>query len=341
MRVLVSQTEAGKNTEKEIINGVEVYRARMLCKIQSMPISFAFLKLFKELSADSDIIILHHPFPLAFLAAILYGRKKKIIVWYHSDVVRQKFLRIFVQPIIKKILKDSFKIFVFGENIIKYSDLLQPYKNKCVVIPYGIDLKKLQNYDEQEVQAIKNKYSRRIILAVGRLVYYKGFGVLVDAMKGVNAQLIIIGDGPLKEKLSNQIINNNLQDNIEIIPHVLDLTPYLKSSEFFVLSSIAKSEAFGIVQLEAMACARAVINTALHSAVPEVSVNEITGITVEPNNVEDLQMAIKKLLNDGELLHKYSLAAEERVQKFYTKEKFLSNIEENLSGKAHTIILRT
>jgi rhamnosyl/mannosyltransferase len=331
MRVLVSQTETGKDTEKEIVNGVEVYRARMLCKIQSMPVSFDFLKLFKELSADSDIIIIHHPFPLAFLAAVLYGKDKKIIVWYHSDIVRQKILNFFVQPIIKKVLKQSSKIFVLGENIVKYSRLLEPFKNKCVVVPFGIDLSRFNNpKDLEEAQLIKNKYSQRIILTVGRLVYYKGFQILIDAMSGVDAKLIIIGDGPLREELQTQIAQENLQNNIEIIPYVKSLVPFMQASVFFVLPSVARSEAFGIVQLEAMACGKPVINTALQSAVPEVSQNGLTGITVDPSNSKVLKEAINTLLNNKELLNRYGLAAKERVQTFYSKEKFVKTIEENL-----------
>ena len=342
MQVLTCQSELGKQTTKEVINGVEVHRARMLCKIRSMPVSWDFFKLFKELSVDADIIILHHPFPLAFLAAALYGRKGKIIVWYHSDIVRQKFLNIFIQPIIEKVLKDSSKIFVFGDNIIKYSKLLQPFKNKCVVVSFGIDIAKFNNSEDLAiVQKIKDKYPQKIILAVGRLVYYKGFHVLIDAMRGIDAHLIIIGDGPLQKELQNQIKQNRLEENITIIPYVPSLNPYIKASEFFILSSVARSEAFGIVQLEAMACGKPVINTSLPSAVPEVSLDGLTGITVSPGNTEELRNAIKKLLENDMLLEQYSLAAKERVEKFYTKERFIENIEENLSGKARTIILRT
>lgn len=326
---LCCQDATGKPNSSEKINGVDITRAKIFGKVKSMPLSFQFFRFFKELSAEADIIILHHPFPMGFLAALFYSKNKKIVVWYHSDIIRQKFLGYLLRPIIYKILSRSFKIIVLGTKVETSSNILSDYLEKCAVVPYGIDISKIESeliHNNGQVLEIKSQFKKPIILAAGRLVYYKGYNVLIDAMKNVNnAQLLIIGSGSLKDKLLAQIGNGNMHDKIKIIPPVADLLPYMAACDLFVLPSVATAEAFGLVQLEAMACGKPVINTDLQNEVPQVSIDGLTGITVKPGDVYSLAQAINLLISNPELREKYGNNGKLRVGAIYSKENFLKS----------------
>lgn len=310
----------------EFIDGIKVYRAASWGTLFRMPISLEFFSLYRKLIRAADLIVLHHPFPLSFLAYTIFT-KKKMIVWYHSDIIKQKLAGFLIAPFINYVLKKADSIFVSNKTIILQSKFLRPLSSKCRIIPYGINVSEyeLTPKVEKESIQIRNKYGTPLILSVGRLVYYKGFEYLVESFKKINAHLLIIGDGPLKENLEEQLKVNNLKKKVSIIDPVEDLVPYYYACDVFVLSSVANSEMFGLVQIEAMACGKPVINTNLPTGVPEVSLNNETGFTVEPKNSEALSSAINKIIFDSELKLKFSQSARKRAEEFFSREKFLES----------------
>lgn len=322
MEILACQS--GGKGGVETINGIKVYRASSLGMLFRMPISFEFFGMYRKLVKETDLVILHHPFPLSFLAYSIFA-KKKLVVWYHSDIVKQKLAGFLIEPLINYILKKANFIFVSNKTIISESKFLNPLASKCKIIPYGINLAEygLTPQVEEKSKQIKNNYGVPLILSVGRLVYYKGFKYLIEAMAEVEGRLLIIGDGPLKEELNEQIKDSGLENKVCIIDPVKDLIPYYYACDLFVLSSVANSEVFGLVQMEAMACSKPVINTDLPTGVPEVSLDGETGFTVEPKNSKALAYAINKIISDSDLKLKFSQAAKRRVEEFFKQEKFL------------------
>ncbi len=264
-------------------------------KILSTPISPSLVKYI----TDSDIIHLHLPNPAAELAYLLARPKGKLVVSYHSDIVRQKKAFLLYKPIFKRILEKASAIIVAAPQM-KESEMLKQFQDKCIVIPYGIDT-------NIKINSIKPK--KPIVLFVGRLVYYKGAEYLIKAMENIDAELIIVGDGPLKNKLmqisSKPVFLGEVSDE--------KLDELYNSCNVFVLPSVEKSEAFGIVQLEAMLRGKPVISTELGTGTSFVNIHRKTGLVIEPRNISQLKSAIEKILNNPGLAKKFGESARARV----------------------------
>lgn len=312
----------------DMVNGVATYRAGSFGMALGMPLSLDFFRLFRELAKDADVIFLHHPFPPACIAYWLFGRKKKVVVWYHSDIVRQKLAKIPFIPFIRFVLARAEHIFVSNKALVKNSALLRDFSEKCRVIYFGIDVKRFEETNElrREMVTIQGTYGKPLVLSVGRLVYYKGFSYLIEAMKDVPANLLIVGKGPLKDILQAEIKNMDLREKVHIIDSVPDLVPYYRACDIFALPSCEPSEAFGIVQIEALACGKPVVNTDLPTGVPEVSVDGVTGRTVKIRDSAALRGALCEILSDREEYRRFSENALVEVAKRFTKEKFCAEL---------------
>ena len=314
------------NTDKSSIeNEVKYTRCRYLFDFAANSISPQLF--FKMMFYKTDIIHFHMPvIQNVVIWFILYHlgllRYKKMFVTYHSDVVGyDKIMKPFV-PMYKYFLSKADKIHVLSPNIIESSNMLPAVKDKCIVIPQGISIDDKSN--EKKVNEIKQKYAgKKILFSLGRMVPYKGFIYGIKAMKNVeNAVYLIGGTGPLKADFEEYIKENNLQDKVVLLGRVedCDLDSYYKACDIYLFPSIMQSEAFGIVQLEAMKYGKPVINTNLGTGVNYVSIHEETGLTVEPKNAEQLSKAINKLLNNDERRLKCGQGARERVKKVFNKK---------------------
>ena len=162
---------------------------------------------------------------------------------------------------------------------------------------------------------------------MGRLIYYKGVGVLIEAFKKVNnAEIFIVGTGSDEEQLRQDALP--LGDRVHFMGNLSDedLKSAFADCDIFVLPSTAKSEAFGIVQLEAMVYGKPVINTDLKTSVPYVSLDGQTGITVKAGDVDDLADAINKLVSDDELRNRYGENAAKRILSDFEKNMMIENV---------------
>ncbi len=307
------------NTEKSSFeNGVKYNRCKFLFEVAANTISPEFI--WKLSKVDTDILHYHMPFIFAVIAHFIARPKyKKLYITYHSDIVGyDKIMKPF-WFIYKKFIEQADKIHVLSPNIIESSKIINPYKEKCVVIPQGINLEDKSN--DEEVNRIKEKYKgRKILFSLGRLVKYKGFIYGIEAMKKVdNAIYLIGGSGPLKEDFENYIKANHLEDKVELLGRIEDgeLDNYYKACDIYLFPSIMQSEAFGIVQLEAMKYGKPVINTNLGTGVNYVSIHNESGLTVESKNSEELANVIKTLLEDDALREKLGQNARRRVAMFF------------------------
>lgn len=326
IEVLVCQPRGCGKTE--LINGVKVTKASSLGIYWGMPISFTFPFMLAWKTRKVDILHFHLPFPLSDITYLLMGaRKKKVVITYHSDIVRQERLMRFYKPFLHRFLNRGDKILVTSPNLLESSKYLSPYKNKCTVVPLSIDLNEFGHPLEREFD-LGISPDERIVLFVGRLTYYKGLEYLIEAMQEVEAELLIVGEGELRGELEEKARSLRVDQKVIFLGKVSNekLKYCYQICDLFVLPSVKPSEAFGIVQMEAMAYGKPVVNTNLPTGVPYVSVDGETGFTVPPRDSKALAKAINKILNDKELAAKFSENALKRVREKFSREKMLESI---------------
>jgi len=316
VRVIVASDD--RRTTSEWVNGIRVTRAGTAFHITTVPVCPGMAGEIRRTPAD--LVHLHWPNPAALLSYLLSGHRGRLIVTYHSDIVRQRVWRRLFQPILSRALSRSAAIIATSATYVETSPVLSDYRHRCHVIPYGVDVARFDCCDRDEVDRIRRRYGPQIVVSVGRLIYYKGFEYLIDAMTGVSGRLLVIGDGPLRPRLERQAIVRNIKDRVVFLGEVRDIVPYYHAADVFVLPSVARSEAFGIVQLEAMACGKPVVNTRLESGVPFVSPHGVTGLTVPPANPGALADAVNLLLGDAQRRTEFGNAGRRRVQEEFSLE---------------------
>lgn len=330
VEVLTCNDKVSLRSRNEIMKGVEVKYLPTYGFINSLPVSPAYFSALSNLSGD--ILHIHEPFPLADLSIQLFpairNNFSKIIVSWHSDIIRQKWVLSFYGKYIHKFLSNTDKIIVSNPRLIESSDFLPLYKDICEVIPIGTDLGWVDSSTEENIRQKLNGVDKDglMILFVGRLVYYKGIQYLVEAMKMVSgAFLTIIGSGPLESNLKKQIKELGLESRIKIIPEVdkKTLQNYFKGCDLFVLPSVEKSETYGIVQIEAMACGKPVICTELGTGTTFINLNGVSGLVVPPRDSKALSDAITKLVDNSKLRLELGNNGRERAFSEFNSEKMV------------------
>ncbi|HSS20317.1 MAG TPA: glycosyltransferase [Pyrinomonadaceae bacterium] len=324
LEVIVANTSW--RTAREVVDGIKVTRVGKLFDLQSAPICPALTRAIRR--SPADIVHLHWPNPNAVLAYLASGHPGRLVITYHSDVVRQRTLAAAFTPILRSALKRAAAIIVSSPNYINGSYVLPQFRDRCRVIPFGVSGDYFEQFDPHVVTRIREEYGPRIVLGVGRMVYYKGFEYLVRAMAGVDAHLLLIGRGPLREPLTNLSAQLGVSDRVTFLSEVNDIRPYYRAADVFALSSVMRSEAFGIVQLEAMACGKPIINTSLDSGVTFVSPHGVSGLTVPPADVAALSRGINQLFADPEWRLALGRSARQRVTDEFTVEKMVRSTVE-------------
>ena len=294
----------------------KVYRQKLFAQLFSTPLSFSLILRWRAIRNNYDVIHVHLPNPMAVLALFLFPPKGKIVLHWHSDIVKQKKLLLLFAPLQKWILDKCTCIIVTSPVYGQSSPTLQPYQDKIVCIPIGVDTHVMPLNDELE-KSIKKRYqNKKIVFSLGRLVYYKGMEYLIDAAKELPPDYIVLIGGT----------NDGLSDKVVLLGSInySDLASYYKSCDVFCLPSIHESEAFGVVQLEAMSFSRPLVSTNIpRSGVAWVNQHNETGIVVEPNDAKALAKGIVSVVQNSAT---FSKGAKARFDTMFTKELMVKNI---------------
>jgi glycosyltransferase involved in cell wall biosynthesis len=345
VEILVSNT-TNKYAE-EIHNGIKVVKAPQFKRCYSAPLAPTFNFYLRKFGKTADIIHFHHPNPTAEFAYFFTNLNKKLIVTYHSDIIRQDKLGKLYSPFRKSFLELSDRIIATSPNYIETSNVLKHLKNKCTVIPLGVNIDRFcQDGDREKVEKIRNKNGNQpIILFVGCFRYYKGLQFLISAMKRIQAKLFLIGAGPEEQNLRNIVAMNHLNKKVHFLGELPDdeVNAYYKACDIFVLPSQLRSEAFGMVQLEAMCCGKPVISTELGTGTSFVNLDQQTGLVVRPNDSESLSLAIGFLINNPLKRKTLGDCGSKRVRQLFTAKKMVNstlNLYEAVIAKRVTPALK-
>lgn len=280
----------------------------------------------KQIAKNYDIIHVHHPDPMAAFALLCSGYKGKVVLHWHSDILKQKSLLKLYMPIQKWLINRADVIVGTTPVYVKESPYLQEVQHKVTYLPIGVC--HLESPIKQ-VMDLRRKYlGKHIVFSLGRLVPYKGFAYLIEAAKHLddNYMVLIGGTGPLRDELQAQIETLGLQDRVKLLGYVSDveLPAYFEACDLFCMSSVMKTEAFGIVQIEAMSCGKPVVATKIpESGVSWVNQDGVSGLNAEPCDAEDLAKCIRGILADENDYARFSKGALDRYKTVFTQEQMI------------------
>lgn len=316
----------------ETVDGVEVTRLGRAFERASTPVALGMRAAIAAEAArerPADVLHLHFPYPWGEVAWLAARPQLPTVLTYHSDIVRQKTLLAAYAPLLRRVLDRVDAIIATSPDMVEHSPFLSRVAEKCHVVPFGIDAARYEAHGAvaQHAADLKAAHVRPIVLFVGRLVYYKGVDVLVEAMRDVDADLVIVGSGPLEERLRARTRELGTAERTVFLPTLPhdELVAWYHAADVFCLPSVARSEAFGLVQLEAQAAGTPVVSTRLSTGVPFVNRDGVTGLTVPPGDAAALGEAVRTLLADDELRARLGAQGRQRVLAEFTMERMLDD----------------
>jgi rhamnosyl/mannosyltransferase len=318
--VTVLACAPGRTTQVESLNRVKVFKAGRWGTAASMPISLDQPRLLAR--QKPDIVHVHSPYPLGETANWLLKPGRATVITHHSDVVRQKgWLRLY-GPLLRRVLPAADRIIATSPRYIETSPWLKSLQDQCVVVPLGVDLNRFRPID-------RPANPRPVLLAVGRLRYYKGLDTLLNALPDLpEVDLKIVGDGPLMAEWQALSESLRLADRVHFVGSVADedLPAWYQKADIFVLPANARSEAFGNVLLEAMATGLPCVTTEVGTGTSWVVQEGVTGRVVAPRDPTALAAAIRSLLDDPERRQRFGHTGLTRAREVFSTARLVEQV---------------
>jgi rhamnosyl/mannosyltransferase len=325
-RVLVAN--ASRETVEEEVAGIPVTRVGTIGSAGSVHIAPGFVAALRR--AAADLIVLHEPNPLALLSYTLARPPTPLVIWYHSDVVRPALqYALFYAPIAHAAYTRARRFIVSSGALAANAAVLSRYQDRVRVIPFGIDPAPWRS-------AVPADAAEPFVFFAGRHVDYKGVDVLLKALEGSRVRAVIAGDGPKRAEWERLARELGLDGRVTFTGEIPDseLRRLMQTCLAFVLPSVTRAEAFGYVQIEAMAAGRPVISTDVPSGVSWVNQDGKTGLVVGAGDAVALRAAVDRLAGDAGLRARLGAAGQARVEAEFTLERLrerLRNFYEEMS----------
>ncbi|MBR1801491.1 MAG: glycosyltransferase [Bacteroidaceae bacterium] len=330
----------GHTQDIQLNEHCHIYICRTYLEAKATMIAPTMVTTLKQVCRHYDIIHVHHPDPMAALALYLSGFKGKIILHWHSDIIRQNKLLKLYRPLQSWLIRRADAIVGTSPVYLEQSSALARIQQKCHCIPIGV-------YETTSnaalTEQIRQQYAgKKIVFSLGRLVLYKGYEHLIQAATYLPDDYVVLigGTGHQHNHLSEIINSQKLNDKVKLLGFVPDeeLGAYFDASDLFCLPSIDKREAFAIVQVKAMIHGRPIVSTDIPgSGVPWVNQNGISGITVPPCDSKALATAIQQVCADEQYYHRLCHQSRQRYEQLFRMEKMIDAhqalYEEILQGK--------
>jgi glycosyltransferase involved in cell wall biosynthesis len=327
-RVTVLVTSLDRHTTTEQPQpGLTVIKAARSLHLASTPLSLAMLRIAGSLRPD--LVHLHFPYPPGDLAAMALPRRTPLVVTYHSDIVRQRGLLQVYRPLLELTLRRAARILPTSPNYLVSSPFLRRHAARCAVVPLGIDTDRFARADPRRVAAIRARYDAPLALFVGRLRYYKGLHILLEAMPSVRGELLIGGDGPERERLERQAAQLGVAERVHFLGEVADeqLPALFQAADVFTMPAHLRAEALGLAQIEALASGLPCVSTELGTGTSFANLHGETGLVVPPGDAPALAAALNTLLADSELRRRFGAAGRQRVAALFTRAHMVDAVE--------------
>jgi glycosyltransferase involved in cell wall biosynthesis len=334
-------SEDGWKTSIETDKGYKVIRASRFFEVASTAVSLMFPLSLKRVQNQYDIIHVHFPNPMAALALYLSRPTAHIVLHWHSDVIRQKDVYKYFRPLEAWVLSKATRIVTTSPPYASGSDALKGYEHKITVVPIGIAPDKTP-FNPLQVESLKRQYpGKHIVFSLGRMVYYKGFEYLIKSARYLSEDTLILigGGGELMESLQALIASEGVTNKVKLVGRIKaeELSSFFQASDLFCLPSIERSEAFGVVLLEAMRAGKPIVATNIEgSGVNWVNQDGLTGINVPVRDERSLAEAIELVLTDQALRARLANGAKQRYHQQFTDDlmvdSFLKVYDELMKG---------
>jgi len=280
----------------------------------------------RAIARNYDIIHIHHPDPMATLALFLSGYRGQVVLHWHSDILKQKTLLKLYKPLQDWLIKRADIIVGTSPVYVKESIFLEAVQDKVVHVPIGVEPIVADPYRTEQIKAIyKNK---KLIFSLGRLVEYKGYEYLIRSAQELSDDyhIVIGGKGPLLESLQQLIFTLGVSDRVTLLGYVADedISAYFAAATIFCLSSIWKTEAFAIVQIEAMSCSTPIVSTDIPgSGVSWVNQHDQSGLVVPIKDERALAHAFKAICENPALHDRLIRGSKMRYDELFTRDKMV------------------
>jgi rhamnosyl/mannosyltransferase len=306
--------------------GHMVHRVPNNFELASNAVSVQAVTQLARMARDADVVHYHFPWPFMDLAHFLARVNKPSVVTYHSDIVRQKALLRFYQPLQHRFLQSVDTIVATSPNYLGSSTVLDRYRDKTRVITFGLDKSSYPEPDQERLDQWRAKVGPKFFLFVGVLRYYKGLHILLDAVAGTNYPVVIVGAGPIEQELKDHAERLGLK-NVMFVGRVddLDKVALLKLCYAVAFPSHLRSEAFGISLLEGAMFGKPMISSEIGTGTTYINVHQQTGLVVPPSDHEALRAAMRTLWDDPELAREMGSRAEARYWQLFTAEQMADN----------------
>ncbi len=293
--------------------------------VASTSFSVRMMKGYAEAVQDSDLIHYHFPWPVADVMHYVHNIDKPYIVTYQSDIVKQRFLKVLYAPLMKKFLTGAQCITVASPNYLSSSPVLVQFKDKCQVMPLGLDENSYPVNVKKQINYWTDKLGKEpFFLFVGALRYYKGLQFLIQALEGTNYKLVLAGIGPMEAMLKKEVHSRNLQSQVLFTGFLEeeDKVALLQLCHAFVFPSHLRSEAFGISLLEAAMFGKPLISCEIGTGTTFINQDKKTGLVVRPERPDELRDAMCFLMDvrHTEVVKQMGKAARKRFEEVFTAQ---------------------
>jgi O-antigen biosynthesis rhamnosyltransferase len=300
------------------------HHVRQSFEVASTGISFGAFKRFKALASTVDIIHYHYPWPFADVVHFATPISKPTVLTYHSDIVRQRNLLSLYKPLMKRFLGSVDRIVATSPNYLETSNTLKDYRNKIEVIPIGLDRSSYPDPDAALHEKWRSEVGEGFFLFVGVLRYYKGLHILLDAIRGTDYRVVIVGAGPIEFELRQHAAEIGLNQ-----VHFLGALSNPDKATLFDLSlavvfpSNLRSEAFGITLLEGAMYGKPLISSEIGTGTSYVNVDQQTGLVVSPDDPVALRDAMRQLYENPKMAKEKGRQAYLRYLEYFTADRMV------------------